>query len=585
MSSGIFGNVSNFSFPVFPVRIDPHPSIPNKFTKRPLTRRSHLDRKPGPEWTEAEWPAHANGIAFVPADRGWVCIDLDEGHDAVWADANLPPTRTHQTPSGNYHLFYDCPGEHFGNAKFGPCIDTRGSEGWVPLPGVSEGYSIHDPVEPAPLPPHVRARLVDASTPKERAAAPDGLVENDDDETLIAEARVIIASHGRLYGVGDDPRGDRAYALANLLADKRNGDSILSHEKIVELMQEAGYGEIADDILSRRKVGDRGIEQITFDPPEPEGDFAAKFDRVPGTETDRFTVEWWAYRDIPARQQLIGPIDVGARVMLSGSTSAGKTMLGIAAGIAVATGTPLFADGRWAVPAAKRVLGIDAEMSSRQLKERVANLLDGRTTDGRFVLLSRLTDFPDAPPLNRPGGWEWVMAMIDLYRPDLILLDNIQSLLAGDLLDLNDWRVIQKQMMGLTRRGITQIWFHHLNAAGVSYGGETREWQMDLGMKLTKVGKQGICADLSFSKIREDVTADHTPGRVMRTPHGWQFTTIDNVRLAMVEDVLIAAAAELSETELAKALDVKPAEFLSWRGIQRFMANAAVPRRFAMPSC
>ena len=109
--------------------------------------------------------------------------------------------------------------------------------------------------------------------------APEGLVERNDAE-LIAETDQIIANHIRLHGIGDTPRGEHAYPLANLCADKRNGDSILCLETIAERMQLQGYGEIADDILDRRQEP-RGWEQIhPHEYPEPNGTLAEKFGKT-----------------------------------------------------------------------------------------------------------------------------------------------------------------------------------------------------------------------------------------------------------------------------------------------------------------
>ena len=210
-------------------------------------------------------------------------------------------------------------------------------------------------------------------------------------------------------------------------------------------MQEQGYGEIADDILDRRKVGERGHEQITFDPPEPDDDFVEKWGNVlqQGGNEDidiaRFTGEWWTSLDVAPRRQIIGPIDADARVLMTGGTGAGKTMFGLALAAAVASGTPLFHCRRWAAPEAKRVLVIDGEMSARQLKERVGETLRGRETGDRFVLLSMASHFPSVPALNK-GGFAWLRDMIAMYAPDLILFDNVQSLVAGDMKETDGWR-------------------------------------------------------------------------------------------------------------------------------------------------
>ena len=124
-----------------------------------------------------------------------MCIDLDHGHDANWVFDTLPTTLTHLTPSGSFHLFYEC-SERFGNHKLAPCIDVRGGNGWVPLPEVSAGYSTLVKRNPLRLPDAIRKRLIDASAPKEkqRGAGWAGRVRRRS-AILVAEARRIIASH------------------------------------------------------------------------------------------------------------------------------------------------------------------------------------------------------------------------------------------------------------------------------------------------------------------------------------------------------------------------------------------------------
>ncbi len=99
-------------------------------------------------------------------------------------------------------------------------------------------------------------------TPQARRAAPPGMTENDDNPRLLAEGRCRVRSHVARYGVGSDPRGQRAHELANWLGDMRTSNgSILSVTGIIELMQEGDYGGIAEDILDRRE-NDRGCDLV-----------------------------------------------------------------------------------------------------------------------------------------------------------------------------------------------------------------------------------------------------------------------------------------------------------------------------------
>ncbi len=223
MSNGIFEIISKLTFPIFPVRVTRDAA--GKYTKKPLYKWADpAERKPGAAWIagfKGCWPIEANGIGYVPADQGLIVIDLDTGVDMDWCDEHLPLTRTHRTPSGSYHLLYTC-AEALGNSSgsLPPCIDVRNANGLALWPG-SWGYSVHDDTEPVPLPDAIRALLTVDDRP--RGVAPAGLVENDENPRLLAAARRIIAAHMAKHGIGDDERGSRAYGLANLLGDLRDG--------------------------------------------------------------------------------------------------------------------------------------------------------------------------------------------------------------------------------------------------------------------------------------------------------------------------------------------------------------------------
>jgi hypothetical protein len=81
-----------------------------------------------------------------------------------------------------------------------------------------------------------------------------GLRENDDNPVLLAEGWRRVKCHVERFGVGTDPRGQRAFGLASWLGDMRTSTGeILSVNRIIEMMLAAGYSEVAKDILDRRQ--------------------------------------------------------------------------------------------------------------------------------------------------------------------------------------------------------------------------------------------------------------------------------------------------------------------------------------------
>jgi hypothetical protein len=93
--------------------------------------------------------------------------------------------------------------------------------------------------------------------------APVGLVENDDNQVLLAEAARRVQIFVHKHGIGTQPRGERARLLGAWLADMRtSAGEILSAERIVAIMQEVGgFGEIEADIINTRQ-NERGCELV-----------------------------------------------------------------------------------------------------------------------------------------------------------------------------------------------------------------------------------------------------------------------------------------------------------------------------------
>ena len=89
---------------------------------------------------------------------------------------------------------------------------------------------------------------------------------------------------------------------------------------------------------------------------------------------------------------------------------------------------------------------------------------------------------------------------------DLIVFDNIMSLVAGDQKDEEGWRQIMPWVLSLTKRSMGQIWIHHTGHDGNrSYGTKTREWQMSNHVHLDRVNLEDtdVSFTWAFKKARE----------------------------------------------------------------------------------
>jgi len=197
------------------------------------------------------------------------------------------------------------------------------------------------------------------------------------------------------------------------------------------------------------------------------------------TSLPPLTVDDWIARDLPQPDFLSGHwLTTTSRVLLPATTGLGKSNLGIALGMRIAAGVNFL---HWDNERAAKVLYIDGEMSRRLLRQRIIDEAGrvGQRPRNFHALSSE--DIPDFKALNTAEGQLWISALIKkLGGIDLIIFDNIMSLIAGDMKDEEPWQQTLPWVRWLTRQAVGQIWIHHTGHDETrSYGTKTREWQMD----------------------------------------------------------------------------------------------------------
>jgi RecA-family ATPase len=240
------------------------------------------------------------------------------------------------------------------------------------------------------------------------------------------------------------------------------------------------------------------------------------------TEAPCLTVAAWLARDIPPPDFLMGEwVSTTSRVMIVSATGLGKTNLCLALAFAIALGHDFL---HWRAGRKARVLYIDGEMSRRLVKTRLTDAARraGAVPGTLFILCA--DDVQNMEPLNKPVGQQFIDTMIEqLGGIDFVILDNIQSLLLGDMKDEEPWQDTLLWVRSLTNRAIGQLWVHHTgHDDGRSYGTKTREWQLDTVILLKRI--ENTSADIGF-------TLEFTKSRE-RAPHNRaNFETV-NITLA-----------------------------------------------------
>jgi hypothetical protein len=236
--------------------------------------------------------------------------------------------------------------------------------------------------------------------------------------------------------------------------------------------------------------------------PDPAGAAAAQaldFGRIPLTITE------WLDRDLPAPDRIMGEwLTTTSRALVNAPTGLGKTNFAMALAASIAEGKDFL---HWRGHRPCRVLFVDGEMSRRLLKRRAEDVVRrmGLKPAGLFLLSHE--DVPNFQPLNTPAGMATIKAVIQqLEAVDLVVFDNIMSLIAGDQKDEEGWQQAQPLVNALTRAAVGQLWIHHTGIdKSRGYGTSTREWRMDTVAHLTEAKRADtdVSFTLEFHKARE----------------------------------------------------------------------------------
>lgn len=217
----------------------------------------------------------------------------------------------------------------------------------------------------------------------------------------------------------------------------------------------------------------------------------------------RYEMAAWLKRDIPPKDHLLGHwLHTTARCLLSGDTGIGKSMFGLELAFCVARGLAFL---HWPAGRPCRVIYLDSEMGAEEVKERLRHLSErhGGSADNLTVLT--LEDFPDAAPLDTEEGQTWILSVVQAVGAELIVFDNLMTLVTGSLKDDETWKLVLPLARRLSAQRVAQIWVHHTgHDASRFYGSRTIIWQMTAAIHLEKVADldTAIGFKLSFQKAR-----------------------------------------------------------------------------------
>jgi KaiC/GvpD/RAD55 family RecA-like ATPase len=405
------------------------------------------------------------------------------------------------------------------------------------------------------------------------SASPGQRADDDETEPEAAELRDKLGVafrrnpglkarwEGGTAGLSDTSRSGFDMSIVGMLiaANFSRGDihaalHLFQHGKLDE-EEAAGTGDRYFDRMWTRSVASPRVE------PEPPPDWEERYppidvmptgagfpddqpDDEPGPDRDPdddpyeglsecLAAGSWLQRTTQPVTRLLGNlISSTTRAFIVGRTGLGKTLLGLAFAVGMASGVGFL---HWRSSRPARVLYIDGEMPTDLLIERIQ---DAAERIDRLGLIDNLMVFSleDSEaiaerwpmlgvfePLNTEEGQNFLKRLCTALRPDVIIFDNVQALLAGVQKEEETWIPVLPLVTWLTKQYIGQLWFDHTgHNADRQYGTAVKAWRFDVVGILTPVSEE----EREQHETAFTLSFDH-PGKARRrTPANWlEFAT------------------------------------------------------------
>jgi hypothetical protein len=267
--------------------------------------------------------------------------------------------------------------------------------------------------------------------------------------------------------------------------------------------------------------------------------------------------------EIPPRKHLLSPVlPEQGLMMIHAPRGLGKTHLSVGIAVAVASSGSFL---KWAAPKPAGVLLIDGEMPASALQERLAHAVQANESEIKAPLrivtpdLNREAAMPD---LSTTDGQRVVDALVK--DAELIILDNLSSLMRGVENDAESWQPLQTWALFNRAQGRSVVFIHHSGKAGAQRGTSRREDVLDTVIGLRRPGDysqtQGARFEVHIEKGRSLYGPDAEPFEAHLTAdaHGKQAWM-----LKALEDGQDARIGELH------GLGMKPAEIATELGVHK----------------
>ena len=272
-------------------------------------------------------------------------------------------------------------------------------------------------------------------------------------------------------------------------------------------------------------------------------------------------LETFQTMELPERAWQIDPLIRTAQiVMIYARAGVGKTWFTLQLALGMTRPGKIF--GPFTSTGDYNVFYLDGEMAAKEMQDRI-NSLAIEYEPTRFVLCSSellaLQNQP-IPNLIDPKWLDALESYLKRKKFDVFVIDNLSSLTPGqDEQKRIDWDQINQWLIGLRRLGITVILIHHAGKGGDQRGTSSREDQIDLSLRLSRLdNRDNTVFRVDFAKARGLRGEQKRPFIVelLENPEGkiiFQHKSINDDILARI---IFMASRGINQRDIAKTLSL-----------------------------
>ncbi len=315
--------------------------------------------------------------------------------------------------------------------------------------------------------------------------------------------------------------------------------------------------------LSAAESIQREADELTANPEQLVEKFVARVAEL-GVSHERgdhclvaITAEEFLKKEISPREMVLSPFfPQQGLVMVYGPRGVGKSYLGFGIAVAIATGGKFL---KWNAPTPRKVLYLDGELPAKTVQERLALIGNGLDLRSLQIITPDLQPVP-MPDISRTEGQ--VLIEPHLSGIDVLILDNLSALCrSGNENEGEGWLPVQSWLLGLRKRGIAVLFFHHGGKSGTQRGTSRREDLLDSVVVLKHPPdyeySEGLRCEIHFEKTRSMLADEAKPFEATFRNGTWTTRPLD--------DCTAEKAAELfadgcTVRDVAKELRISPSK-------------------------